>query len=161
MNSMGGSRLMCCCLSDAGWEWGAEGRSLWSDRSTQFSSRREPETPCQTGEPRAGPKGIELQFSYFLCELCLNPTMAESLVNPDVSDVWRLFFCLSLKAYARGRRAKAAAGIGTWAGSGYPKVQTGWDQKVAAGKRNNLMNTVHIKFDKHNVFAGHGGSMLE
>lgn len=42
---------------DSGWEWGAEGRSLWSDRSTQFSSRGEPETPCQTGEPRAGPKG--------------------------------------------------------------------------------------------------------
>lgn len=42
---------------DSGWEWGAEGRSLRSDRSTQFSSQGEPETPCQTGEPRAGPKG--------------------------------------------------------------------------------------------------------
>lgn len=48
---------MMVLFSDSGWEWGAEGRSLWSDCSTQFSSRGEPETPCQTGEPRAGLKG--------------------------------------------------------------------------------------------------------
>lgn len=84
--------MVVMLFSDSGWEWGAEGRSLWSDRSTQFSSRGEPETPCQTGEPRAGPK-----------------------------------------AYARGCWAKAASGTGTWAGIGNPKVQTGWNQAVAAG----------------------------
>lgn len=94
----------CCCLSDSGWEWGAEGRALWSDRSTQFSSRGEPEIPCQTGEPRAGPKGIiELRYVHFHPQLCYSKKK-----------------CPFLSAYARGRWAKAAAGIGTWAGTGNP-----------------------------------------